>query len=94
MVSLGHSMQSSKHAMSEFAEEMRELKDATRLSDEDDEVFKAIAVHRHYAKVLRYELSLQKQLAGFKQRLLMAMGFQPKKQQQADPIKTDQNTEG
>ncbi len=73
---LGHSLKSSKQAMAEFAEEMRELKDATRLNQADDDVFKAIAVHRHYAKVLRYELSLQKQLAGFKQRLLAAMGFQ------------------
>jgi len=99
MSSLGQSMQASKHAMSEFAQEMRELKQATRLSEDDDEVFKAIAVHRHYAKVLRYELSLQKQLANFKQRLLMAMGFQPKNNQdQIDSMKnnastTDQKTE-
>ncbi|MDQ6998599.1 MAG: MotA/TolQ/ExbB proton channel family protein, partial [Mariprofundus sp.] len=46
MASLGQSMQASKHAMSEFAQEMRELKQATRLSEDDDEVFKAIAVHR------------------------------------------------
>jgi len=89
MVSLGQSMQASKYAMAEFAEEMRELKNATRLSDEDDEVFKAIAVHRHYSKVLRYELSLQKQLAGFKQRLLMAMGFQPQGKQELTESKTE-----
>jgi len=91
IASLGQSMQSSKLAMSEFAQEMRELKNTTRLSDEDDEVFKAIAVHRHYAKVLRYELSLQKQLAGFKQRLLFAMGFQPQNRKaQNDPTQIDQ----
>jgi len=73
---LGHSLTSSKKAMAEFAGEMSAMKNATRLDETDDEVFKAIAVHRHYAKVLRYELSLQKQLAGFKQRLLSAMGFQ------------------
>ncbi len=69
------SLQASKDAMSGFAEEMRQMKHATRLTEADDDVFKAIAAHRHYAKVLRYELNLQKQLAGFKQRLLSAMGF-------------------
>ncbi len=73
---LTQSLQQSKSAMSDFAEEMQELKGATCLSASDDEVFKAIAVHRHYAKVLRYELSLQKKLASFKQRLLASMGFQ------------------
>jgi len=69
-------LQQSKAAMSDFAQEMQDLKAATRLKASDDEVFKAIAVHRHYAKVLRYELSLQKKLASFKQRLLASMGFQ------------------
>ena len=73
---LTQSLQQSKAAMSDFAEEMQDLKDATRLKASDDDVFKAIAVHRHYAKVLRYELSLQKKLASFKQRLLASMGFQ------------------
>ncbi len=73
---LTQSLQQSKTAMSDFAEEMQSLKDATRLKSGDDEVFKAIAVHRHYAKVLRYELTLQKKLASFKQRLLASMGFQ------------------
>ena len=87
LANLNNSLQSSKQAMSEFAEEIRELKNSSRLSESDDEIFKAIAVHRHYAKVLRYELNLQKQLAGFKQRLLMAMGFQ-----KSDKI-SDQKTE-
>ncbi|MBL4760263.1 MAG: MotA/TolQ/ExbB proton channel family protein [Mariprofundaceae bacterium] len=72
---LTQSLQQSKAAMSDFAQEMQALKDATRLKASDDEVFKAIAVHRHYAKVLRYELNLQKKLASFKQRLLASMGF-------------------
>ncbi len=73
---LTQSLQQSKAAMSDFTEGMQDLKDATRLKSSDDEVFKAIAVHRHYAKILRYELTLQKKLANFKQRLLAAMGFQ------------------
>jgi len=73
---LTESLQQSKAAMFDFAQEMQDLKAATRLQDSDDEVFKAIAVHRHYAKILRYELSLQKNLANFKQRLLASMGFQ------------------
>jgi len=77
---LTQSLYNSKHAMAEFAEEMRNLKTSTRLSEADDEVFKAIAAHRHYAKVLRYELNLQKQLANFKQRLLAALGFASAKQ--------------
>ncbi|MBN4076742.1 MotA/TolQ/ExbB proton channel family protein [Mariprofundus ferrooxydans] len=95
LVSLADSLQSSKQAMSEFAEEMRELNRSVNLSESDDEIFKAIAVHRHYAKVLRYELSLQKQLAGFKQRLLAAMGFQfqyhpnQNKQVQGKPTQQD-----
>jgi len=80
---LTQSLQNSKHAMSEFSEEMRDLKTKTRLSEADDEVFKAIAAHRHYAKVLRYELNLQKQLASFKQRLLAALGFASDKQAKA-----------
>jgi len=73
---LTQALKQSKSAMSDFAEEMQDLKDATRLKVSDDEVFKAIAVHRHYAKILRYELTLQKKLANFKQRLLASMGFQ------------------
>jgi len=76
LASLTQALQQSKSAMSDFAEEMQELKGSACLSASDDEVFKAIAVHRHYAKVLRYELSLQKKLASFKQRLLASMGFQ------------------
>jgi len=72
---LTQSLQASKVAMSGFAEEMRQMKDATRLSEADDDVFKAIAAHRHYAKILRYELNLQKRVIGFKQRLLGGMGF-------------------
>jgi len=75
LTSLGDALQSSQQAMAGFSKEIRHLKRSTRLSESDDEIFKAIAVHRHYAKVLRYELTLQKQLAGFKQRLLLAMGF-------------------
>ena len=75
LLTLTQSLQQSKAAMSDFAQEMQALKDATRLKASDDEVFKAIAVHRHYAKVLRYELNLQKKLASFKQRLLASMGF-------------------
>jgi hypothetical protein len=76
MDALTQSLQQSRAAMAAFAEEVRELKDSTRLTENDDEVFKAIAVHRHYAKILRYELSLQKRLANFKQRLLAALGLQ------------------
>jgi len=72
---LTQSLQQSKAAMSDFAGEMQALKDAGRLKGSDDEVFKTIAVHRHYAKILRYELTLQKKLASFKQRLLASMGF-------------------
>ncbi|MDQ6967211.1 MAG: MotA/TolQ/ExbB proton channel family protein [Mariprofundaceae bacterium] len=72
---LTQALQQSRVAMSDFSEEMQDLKAATRLKASDDEVFKAIAVHRHYAKVLRYELTLQKKLANFKQRLLASMGF-------------------
>jgi len=86
---LNHSLMSSKNAMAEFAQEIRELKHSTRLSESDDEIFKAIAVHRHYAKVLRYELNLQKQLAGFKQRLLVAMGLQS----QSKPTQQNQKSE-
>jgi len=75
LLTLTQSLQQSKAAMFDFAQEMQALKDATRLKASDDEVFKAIAVHRHYAKVLRYELNLQKKLASFKQRLLASMGF-------------------
>jgi len=75
LLTLTQSLQQSKAAMSDFAQEMQTLKDATRLKASDDEVFKAIAVHRHYAKVLRYELNLQKKLASFKQRLLASIGF-------------------
>lgn len=73
---LTQSLQQSKAAMSDFAQEMQSMKNATHLKGSDDEVFKAIAVHRHYAKVLRYELTLQKKLGTFKQRLLASMGFQ------------------
>jgi len=73
---LTEALQQSKVAMADFGEEMQDLKSATRLNSSDDEVFKAIAVHRHYAKVLRYELNLQKKLATFKQRLLSSMGLQ------------------
>ena len=90
LATLGHSLQASKKAMAEFAEEIRDLKDTARLSETDDEVFKAIAVHRHYAKVLRYELSLQKQLAGFKQRLLIAMGFNSSKKSSSNEPKPDE----
>ncbi len=79
LLALTQSLQASKVAMSGFAEEMRQMKDSTRLTEADDDVFKAIAAHRHYAKVLRYELNLQKQLAGYKQRLLRAMGFNASK---------------
>jgi len=78
------SLQASKAAMVEFSGEMRQMKDAARLSKEDDDVFKAIAAHRHYAKILRYELNLQKQLASFKQRLLAAMGFQTSNDSKSD----------
>lgn len=84
MKSLNQSLYESKAAMRDFAEEMQTLKASTKMSDDDDEIFKQIAVHRHYAKVLRYELSLQKQLANFKQRLLAAMGFQSTKHRSAD----------
>jgi len=76
MLSLNQSLYESKAAMRDFSEEMQVLTQSTKMSECDDEIFKQIAVHRHYAKVLRYELSLQKQLANFKQRLLAAMGFQ------------------
>lgn len=76
---LTQSLQASKAAMTGFSEEMRQMKDATRLTEADDDVFKAIAAHRHYAKILRYELTLQQQLAGYKQRLLRAMGFHASK---------------
>jgi len=81
---LKHALQESKLAMADFAEEMQQLKDSTRLSKTDDDIFKSIAVHRHYAKILRYELSLQKQLASFKQRLLASMGFQSSKNKTED----------
>ncbi|MDQ6954546.1 MAG: MotA/TolQ/ExbB proton channel family protein [Mariprofundaceae bacterium] len=74
--SLTQSLHESKAAMTLFAEEMQDLKGATSLSASDDEIFKAIAVHRHYAKVLRYELQLQRKLSNYKQRLLAFMGFQ------------------
>ncbi|MDX8398226.1 MAG: MotA/TolQ/ExbB proton channel family protein [Mariprofundaceae bacterium] len=82
--SLTLSLQQSKHAMQDFAQEMRDLKGASSLSADDDEVFKAIAVHRHYAKVLRYELNLQKRLASFKQRLLASMGLQKSAQTKSE----------
>ncbi len=76
MDALTQSLQQSRAAIAAFAEEIRDLKDSTRLTEHDDEIFKSIAVHRHYAKILRYELSLQKRLANFKQRLSAALGFQ------------------
>ncbi len=81
---LTQSLQQSKTAMVEFAQEMTQMKEATRLRKSDDDVFKAIAVHRHYAKVLRYELSLQRQLAGYKKRLLSAMGFHTSKDSKSE----------
>jgi len=84
MQSLNQSLYESKAAMRDFADEMKVLTASTKMSDEDDEIFKKIAVHRHYAKILRYELSLQKQLANFKQRLLAAMGFQSIKHSSSD----------
>jgi len=76
LTSLTQSLHESKAAMTSFAEEMQDLKNSSSLTASDDEIFKAIAVHRHYAKVLRYELSLQKKLSNYKQRLLASMGFQ------------------
>jgi len=84
MQSLNQSLYESKAAMRDFSDEMKILTESTKMSDADDEIFKQIAVHRHYAKVLRYELSLQKQLANFKQRLLAAMGLQSTKHNAAD----------
>ncbi|MDQ6995591.1 MAG: hypothetical protein Q9M18_08350, partial [Mariprofundaceae bacterium] len=84
MQSLNQALYESKAAMRDFAEEMQVLKNATKMSEEEDEIFKQIAVHRHYAKVLRYELTLQKKLANFRQRLLAAMGFQSSKHHAAD----------
>jgi len=84
MQSLNQSLYESKAAMRDFADEMKVLTESTKMTDEEDEIFKKIAVHRHYAKILRYELSLQKQLANFKQRLLAAMGFQSSKHKAAD----------
>jgi len=72
---LTQSLQQSKAAMTDFSQEMQALRDSTCLSADDDEVFKSIAVHRHYSKVLRYELRLQKKLSSFKERLLSSMGF-------------------
>jgi len=84
MQSLNAALYESKAAMRDFSEEMEELTKATQLHEDEQEIFKQIAVHRHYAKVLRYELRLQKQLANFKQRLLAAMGFQSTKHRDAE----------
>lgn len=65
-------------ALRDFAADARDAREAMMLTGPDDEIFKSIAVHRHYAKVLRYELSLQRQLANFRQRLLRALGFHGK----------------
>ena len=84
MQSLNAALYESKAAMRDFSEEMEGLTKATKMHDDDQEIFKQIAVHRHYAKVLRYELHLQKKLANFKQRLLAAMGLQSTKHRDAE----------
>ena len=76
---MNQTLAESKGAMRDFADELQLLRKSTRMSEQDDEIFKQIAVHRHYAKILRYELSLQKKLANFRQRLLASMGLQSTK---------------
>ncbi len=61
-------------SVSAYRDEIESLRSALH-DAADDEVIKAIALHRHYAKVLHYEVRLSKRLKSYRQDLLRILGF-------------------
>ncbi len=70
-------LERNREAMRAFAEEVGHLQARLKDSAESEELLKSIAVHRHYARLMAYEVQLQRRLGGFRAWLFERLGIRP-----------------
>ncbi len=72
---MGALLEHNREALRAFAEEVERLGEVLRRTGESDELLKQIAIHRHYARLLAYELQLAKRIGGFRGYLYRWLGI-------------------
>jgi len=71
---LKESLDGSRGAMREFAEEVGRLRETAQQVNEDEELLRAIATHRLYGRMLWREVHLRNRLRGWRARLKYLIG--------------------
>lgn len=71
---LQESLDGSRGAMREFAEEVGRLRETAQQVNEDEDLLKAIATHRLYGRMLWREVHLRNRLRGWRARLKYLVG--------------------